>query len=220
MTNSERITVNTLTILITTCKEVHVDPITIVSIVAFLLVMYLVTRKPAGSAKADLTAFTKYVKFRTGKGRTVSAEEVENVESFSLAMGIPFTAREEANALKSQLPKTVNKLNGKADKALALWNKLSGASKVLAYIAGVVIFAALYNIWAGPLWIMVKTSGEFLYAVLLSAPKTIAGIALFAALAYVAKKVAPMRKSKYQATAKAVASRIPEVNKMADILNQ
>lgn len=196
----------------------------IVAIVLFALLVYL-TRNTVGistvkPAKADLSAFTKYAKFRLGKNKPVTAEDVENVESFALAMGVEFTARDEANALKNQLPKTVTYLNKKAEKALAFWNKMNSYAKTLSIVAGIVIFGLLYKTWAGPLWEMVKTSGEFLYSILLSAPYTIAGIAVFLVAAYAFKKTAPARKAKHLATAKAVAARIPEVNKMADILNQ
>lgn len=198
---------------------------TIIVVIALFVVYLLVTRSTKGSvsvvgAKADLKAFTKYAKFRLGKGRTVTAEDVENVESFALAMGVEFTARDEANALKNQLPKTVKYLNKKAEKALAFWNKMNSYAKALAVVAGIVIFGLLYKTWAGPLWEMVKTSGEFLYSILLSAPYTIAGIAVFLVAAYAFKKTAPARKAKHLAAAKAVEARIPEVNKMADILNQ
>jgi hypothetical protein len=196
----------------------------IILVVVLSLVLFLTRNAPGLGGivkmKADLNAFTKYARFRLGKGKAVTAEDVENVESFALAMGVEFTARDEANALKNQLPKTVKYLNKKAEKALVFWNKMNSYAKTLSVVAGIVVFGLLYKTWAGPLWEMLKTSGQFLYSLLLSAPYTVAGVAIFLVAAYAFKKTAPARKAKYQAAAKAIEKRIPEVNKMADILNQ
>jgi hypothetical protein len=191
---------------------------TVLYIVVALVAYYLLTSKKG--PKADYSSFLKYVNFRLGKGKEITKDDVDNVEQFSLAMGIPFTAREQAAYLAETTPKKVKKLREKADKAKKLWNKLSKTSKYLAYVAAIVVFGILYNNWIGPLWDMLVTSTQFVWGVLKSVPQSVLAAVPFVIFLYVAKKLADYRKKLYKQRAAAVESTIPTITKVYNILNQ
>lgn len=191
---------------------------TLLYIVVALVAYYLLTSKKG--PKADYSSFLKYVNFRLGKGKNVTKDDVDNVEQFSIAMGIPFTAREQAAYLAETTPKKVRKLREKAEKAKKLWNKLSKTSKYLAYAAAIIAFGLLYDNWFGSLVDTLVASAEFAWGILKSLPTSALAAVPFVIFLYIAKKLADYRKKVHKQKAAAVEATIPTINKVNAILNQ
>lgn len=198
------------------------DPINLIAIVLIVALYAYLSNKNTQKRmpKANFRSFSEYVNYWLRKGKGVTPEDIEHAESFAIAMGIPFTAREEARYLAEETPKKVKKLREKAEKAKKLWNKLSNTSKYLAYVAAIVVFGILYNNWAGPLWDMLVTSTQFVWGVLKSVPQSVLAAVPFIIFLYVAKKLADYRKKLHKERAAAVESTLPEINKINAILNQ
>lgn len=196
------------------------DPITIVSIAAFILVMYFVTKKPANTPRADFNSVLAFIKRRQKRNKEVTAESLEELEDACAAMNVPVTYREDAEYLVNNLPKKASELKSKAIKSSLLWKMLSDYAKKASVLAGIVIFIAVYSLWAEELWNATVAMVKFLISLGLPLLYVAAGVAILLAIAYTFKKTASVRKARYNKKAAATEARIPDAQLVYSVINK
>ncbi|TSC52266.1 MAG: hypothetical protein LiPW41_477 [Parcubacteria group bacterium LiPW_41] len=158
------------------------EPNTMVLVALIVAVIYLVSRKPKQTVRADYNSILAFIKLRKNRGKEVTAETLEDFDETCTAMHVEATYREEAAYLAKKLPQDVSKFKNQAQKAAALWNKLGKLAKTLSIIAGIVIFGLLYTMWGNEFLEMMRTSWEFLVSVVKASPLVIAGVVFFLVL--------------------------------------